>query len=292
MKILITCQFFNYCSGSAMYVHDLAIELKKRGNDVTILSDLGGEIANSAIKAGIRLIDFSQIFSIQNETFDVIHLNQSGPAEMALEFFPNIPSVMTLHSELNIESPYHHSSIKKYIAIRPSIAEKYSDLTPTTIYNGIDFERFNTKNAEKVKADKEKLGITKSVIVFPGTFDVLREKALADLVKKGKHDFFDVVLIGRNMLPYKPPAGLTIVPETFFIEKFIEASEGVGGILLGRTCLEAWACGKDYYCYDVNNTGDVLGFEILPPPADMSQYDIRFMTDKVEEIYKEIAVVS
>lgn len=288
MKILIACQFFNYCSGSAMYVHDLAIELKKRGNEVTIFSDIGGEISNSAIKNGIRVVDFSQIFSIQNEKFDVLHLNQYHSSEMALEFFTDIPAVMTLHNDFDIEIPYRHSSIKKYIAVRPFIADKYKALHPVLIYNGIDFERFNTKNIEKVNEEKTKLGIHKKVVVFIGTYDKLREKSIRDLKERGDEEPFEVVFVGRNMLPHAPPIGISATPETFFVEKFIEASDGVAGILVGRTALEAWACGKDYHCYTVDQNGEILNYEVMPPPADISQYDIKYMTDRVEEVYKEV----
>jgi len=289
MNILITCQFFNYCSGSAMYVHDLAIELKRRGNTVTILSELGGEISNSALKAGIKLVDFSQVFSIQDEHFDVLHLNQSGPAEMAIEFWPDTPATMTLHSSLGIEAPYIHPNIKKYIAAKQTEVEKFKALNPQLIHIGVDFERYNTKGAAKVAADREQLGIAdKKSIVFIGSYDRLREKALTDLIAKGKEQGFTVVFVGRPMLGHQPPQGVMLVQETFFIEKWMEASDGVASILLGRTAIETWACGKDYWCYDVNEKGDILGLTVMPPPEDMSQYDIKFMTDRIFEIYQNI----
>lgn len=288
MKILLSCQFFNYCSGSAMYVHDLAVELKKRGHDVTILSDLGGEIANSAIKNQIRVVDFSQIFTIQDEKFDVLHLQQKGPSEMALEFF-DAPAVFTIHSELNIETAYKHPNIKKYIAIRPTIVEKYKDLNPELIYNGIDFERFNKKNMEEIKAKKKQVGINKSIVLFVGTTDVLRAHTIKDLMDSTAEHKDEFWVVGRNMLPYPLPADkVKILPETFFVEKWIEMSDLCAGILVGRTALEAWACGKSYLCYDVNDSGQIISKKLMTPPDDMSQHDIKFMTDKVEEIYKNI----
>lgn len=288
MKILIACQFFNYCSGSAMYIHDLAIELKRRNHEVTILSQVGGEIANSALKEGIRLIDFSQIFDIQDEYFDVLHLNQKFPAEMAIEYFPNVPAVMTLHSSLGIEEPYLHPNIKHYVAAKESEVKKFNELHPVLIHIGVNFEKYNTKNYEKVKKDKQDLGIKQKTIVFIGTFDKLREKALMDLYQCTQTKNMALVFVGRSMLPYTPPKEISMVPETFFIEKWMEAADGVASILLGRTAIEAWACGKEYWCYDVNEKGDILGMTIMPPPADMSQYDIKFMTDRIFELYQDI----
>ncbi len=287
MKILIACQFFNYFSGSAMYVHDLALELKKRNHDVTILSDLGGEIANSAVKAGIRLVDFSQIFTIQSESFDVMHLNQCGPAEMALEFF-DAPAVMTIHSELSIENAYVSPGIKKYIAIRPSIVEKYKNLDPVLIWNGIDFEKYNTKNAEEVKKKKVEVGMNKEIKLFCGTIDELRSYSLRDLMDGMVEGNYELWVCGRSFLPFALPANVRMLQETFFVEKWVEMADVCCGILVGRTALEAWACGKPYLRYDVDDHGKILSKELMQPPADMSQYDIKFMTDRIEEVYKQI----
>lgn len=286
MKILITCDSFNYCSGSATYVHDLAIELKKRGNEVTILSTIGGEITNSALQKGIKCFDFSNVFEIQDEVFDIIHCNQYDPAKIAMEFW-DTPAVMTLHNSLGFEKPFIHPNIKRYIAAKPSEVETFKDLNPVLVNIGVDFERFNKANADKVKLKKDTMNLQKPVVFFIGTFDILREKPLLDLYKKGKEQGFEIVFVGRSMLKYDPPEDIKCVPETFYIEKWIEASDGVASILIGRTAIEAWACGKDYYCYTVDGKGNILDFEIMPPPEDMSKYDIRFMTDRIVELYQE-----
>lgn len=292
MKILLSCQFFNYCSGSQMYVHDLALELKRRGHEITILSDLGGEVANSALKSGINLVDFSQIFSIQDEKFDIMHLSQYGPAEMAVEFFPDIPAVFTIHSEIGIEQPYRHPSIKKYIGVRPSIIDKYKDLDPVLIWNGIDFDRFNKNGAEEVIKKKEatkKDGLLKEIVLFVGTIDNLRAHAIKDLIEQTEAEHQDLWLVGRNFLPFSiPKEKATMLAETFFVEKWTETADICAGILIGRTAIEAWACGKPYICYNIDETGKILSKEMLPPPADMSQYDIKYMTDKVEDLYKSL----
>lgn len=288
MKILISCQFFNYCSGSAMYAYDLAVDLKKRGHDVTILSELGGEISSAALKKDIKLVDFSQIFSIQDEKYDIIHLNQYGPADMALQFFEDIPAVFTIHSELNIEKPYIHPNIKKYIAIRPSIVSKYQQLNPAMIWNGIDFERFNQNNKEAIENKKSDVGMYKDIVLFVGTIDTLRAPTIKDLMDKTFENNEELWVVGRNFLPFKLPDRVRVLPETFFAEKWIEMADACAGILVGRTAIEAWACGKPYFCYDVDNDGKILGIERIEPPADMTQYDIKFMTSKIEEIYNEI----
>lgn len=288
MKILIACQFFNYCSGSAMYVHDLAVELKKRNHEVTILSELGGEVSSSALKHGIRLIDFSQIFTIQDEKFDVLHLNQYGPADMALQFFEDTPAVFTIHSELSIENPYIHPNIKKYIAIRPTIVDKYKELDPVLVWNGIDFERFNTKNKETVEKKKQEVHLHKEIVLFVGTIDTLRAPAIKDLIDKTRQNREEFWVVGRNFLPFKLPDAVKMMPETFFSEKWVEMADVCAGILVGRTAIEAWACGKPYVCYDIDDAGSIQSVTRMEPPADMTQYDIKFMTSSIENTYNEL----
>lgn len=289
MNILIACQFFDYCSGSAMYAYDLAVELKKRGNTVTILSAIGGEISNLAIQAGIRLVDNSQIFDIKDEKFDVLHLNQWYPAELALEYFPTVPAVFTIHSELSIEKPYiAKDKIMRYIGIRPSVCTKYADLEPVLIWNGIDFSRFNTSNEDVIMKKKIATKMQKEILLFVGTIDGLRANAISDLMQsesKGK----ELWLVGKNMLPFPvPPEKAKILPETFFVEKWTEMADICAGIMIGRTAIEAWACGKPYLCYTVTDSGAISAKELMLPPADMSKYDIRHMTDSIERIYKQL----
>lgn len=286
MKILISCISFNYCSGSATYVHDLARELVKRGNQVTILSEVGGQIKKSAEKGGVRCIDFSMVWEIQDEQFDIIHCNQYDPAKIALEYF-DAPAVMTLHNSLGFETPFIHENIKRYIAAKESEVETFKNLNPIYIPIGVDTERFNTNNKYKMAERKKEMNLQKPCIFFIGTFDKLREKALMHLFAKGKEEGFEVIFVGRSMLKYDPPEAIKCVGEAFHVEKWIEASDGVASILQGRTCIEAWACGKDYYCYDVDKDGNIKSMEVLPPPVDMSIYDIKYMTDKILEVYQE-----
>jgi hypothetical protein len=294
MKILFTCQFFNYCSGSAMYVHNVSKELVKRGHEVTIVSELGGDIANSALKNGVRLIDFSQIFDIQDETFDVMHLNQMYPAQMATEYFPDIPAVFTIHSELSsVETPYQHPSIKQYISVRDSITNKYKQLNPVQVPIPVDMERFNMKNVEEVIEVKRKaseLGPVKKIVLYVGTVDFLREQVLKDLAQRALDEDFELWTVGRNFLPYNQPAHVKMLPETFFVEKYYEMADEIAGILLGTSQLEASACGKPYRHYEVDEKGKILSYELMQPMIGMkgSEYDLESVVTKFEEIYKTL----
>lgn len=288
MKILIASQFFNYCSGSAMYVHNLGVELVKRGHEVTVLSECAGEIRNSAAQKGVRCIDFSDVFDIMDEKFDVIHCNQYGPSELALCYFDS-PAVFTIHSDLGIETVYRHRNIKKYIAVRDTTTLKHPDLDIIRINFGIDLDRFNTKNAELIELKKNEAKQTRTIVLFVGTIDKLRINAIKDLVEKSETENFDLWIVGQNFLNYIPPERVTILPETFFIEKWVEMADECAGIILGTTAVEGWACGKPYRRYEVNEAGEILWTRTEQVPEDISEYDIKNVTEKIEKVYQEIS---
>lgn len=288
MKILFACQFFNYYSGSAMYVHNLASEMKKRGHDVTILSELGGDIVNSAVKNGVRVIDFSQVFDIQDEQFDIMHLNQFHPAEFALEYFPDTPAVFTIHSELaTVEQPYNHPSIKEYISHRDTIRDKYKNLDPILLPLPIDMTRFNKDGVEKAEKVKKESGQTKKIVLYVGTIDFLRENVLKDLAQKAMIEDFDLWCVGRNFLPYPQPEHVKMLPETFFVEKWYEMADEIAGILYSLVWLEASAMGKPYRHYEVDEKGKILEQDTLIPLEDMSQYALPAVAAQLETIYKK-----
>lgn len=280
MNILITCQFFSYFSGSATYVLDLAIELVRRGNKVTILSSTGGEITDIAEKKGIRVVDFNYVEDILSEKFDIIHGNQEVPTWMAARGF-NAPVVQTLHNSLGYEAPCIHPNVKRYIAAKESELEHFKELNPTFIRIGVDLNKYRPM---PWRARKEG---SKECVAFIGTYDHLRARALQHLIMLSRKQDFDVVYIGKPMMDLALPESVKVVPETSNIEEWMNASSAVASILQGRTAIEAWACGKDYYCYDVDAQGNILSMNIMPPPESMYEYDIRYMTDRVEQIYKE-----
>ena len=55
---------------------------------------------------------------------DLIHTQHKPITEHICRLYPNIPKISTIHSEvIDLEIPYVHESIKKYIAIRPEIKD-------------------------------------------------------------------------------------------------------------------------------------------------------------------------
>lgn len=268
MKILISCNNFSYLSGSPMYAYTLARELVLLGNEVTIYSGaIGGVITKKAREAGINVVDI-----LPEGSFDIIHLNQSWSKHVLDKY--GCPAVYTIHSEFACEEPTRDSRIKKYIAIRPSIAEKWG-IDCEIIYNPIDFERFH-----QFEKPKEEL------VLFVGTIDNLRFKSACHLINTGKKCRF----VGKKFSLWAD--GLdNWFPDTWDIEEHLKEATETAGIMLGRTTLEGYACGLPATIYDVDGSGNIKNITRSEPPEDMSQFDSKLVAKQILKIYNDITKI-
>lgn len=247
MKILLTCPYFNFPTDVPMYVHNCAVELVKKGHEVTILSEVGGEIRNSAELNGVRCIDFSNIFDIQDETFDVINAHGKQYAELALEYF-DVPCLY--HGEVLL----HKNVVRK---------------DPIDI--GVDTAKFNTKNAERIKEIKQEAGQTKKITLFVGPITKQNEQIIKRLSKEE-----ELWIVGANQLSHALPEHIKIHNETFFIEKWLEMADEVCGTSLYMRH-NAFACGKPFRQFTTDNEGNILSEELLEPtevqPLNIDEYE-------------------
>ena len=265
MKILLSCNDFSYLSGSPMYVYTLARELVLLGNEVTIYSNIGGIITDKARAAGIEVTNELS----RDRKFDVMHLNQSW-SKKVLDMF-DCPAVYTIHSEFACEEPIRDSRIKKYIAIRPSIAEKW-ELPCEIIYNPIDFERFHPYPKP-----------TEEMTLFVGTIDTLRRKSAQHLISTGKKCRF----VGQKFDSWAK--GLeNWFDSTWDIEEHLKDATETAGIMLGRTTIEGWACGLAGIIYDVDESGSILSITKHEVPKDMWKFDSKLVAKQIMEVYKSV----
>lgn len=266
LKILLSCNNFSYLSGSPLYVYTLAKELKALGNDVTIYSAyIGGVITEKARELGIKVInklDFS-------EKFDVIHLNQKWSRHLLSVY--DCPFVYTIHSEFECEEPIRSEKIKKYIAIRPSIAAKWG-IDAEIIYNPVDFSRFHP--FEKPKEE---------MTLFVGTIDNLRKKSAQHLMASGKKCRF----VGQRFSNWADDLP-NWYDATWDIEEHLKDATETAGIMLGRTTIEGWACGLPGIIYDVDGNGEILSITRHEVPDDMERFDSKLVAKKILDIYKSL----
>jgi glycosyltransferase involved in cell wall biosynthesis len=314
IKVLLSSLFFKTFTGSEMYVYELARGLKKLNCDVTVLSDIDCPLSKLANQQGIKTLPFSNppgyklgdgkwgmntqqgvvlsqpnmMYKMSDVNFDIMHVQHNPISQRLCEMYPNTPKISTIHSEvIELENPFIHESIKKYICIRPEI-QKYvvgnfniDETNTDVIYNPVDTNRFNNVNS-----------MTYPYVLFVGTIDYLREKTIRDLVEYSKTIDKELWLVGENKSNYLSELlGNTHVkhfPPTNKVEEYVKNCSETAGILLGRTTIEGWLCGKSGWIYNVDNTGNIIDKKKHEVPSDVNKFNSDEVAKKIKEEYIKI----
>tara|TARA_R110002020_G_scaffold150286_5_gene326915 strand:- start:1487 stop:3133 length:1647 start_codon:yes stop_codon:yes gene_type:complete len=315
LKILIGCLNFNDTTGSELYIFELAKALKKLGNDVTICSNIGGSISKKAEAYGINLTSLNEppgyklgdgkwqlntengiitskpntLYKIKDVKFDVLHLNHKPVVERLLPLYPLANVICTIHSEvLELEHPIINPRITKYIAIRPEIKEflikqfKISEDKIDIIYNPFDVERFK-KYPLPPKTEKE-------VILFVGTIDYLRQDTILDLIEKTKKNNQILRIVGKkrvNFLDNINEPHVEYYEPVWNVENYIRDVNKTAGILLGRTTIEGWLCGRPGIMYHIDESGMINSIEEVDPPENLDKFNSINVAKEVIKTYFE-----
>jgi glycosyltransferase involved in cell wall biosynthesis len=315
LKVLLGCLSFKNLTGSELYIFELAKQLIKNNCDVYICSSIGGQLEKEAKKLGIKLFQLQEppsfklgdgkwqlktqngytpsqpntLYKINNLEFDIIHLNHKPVTEHLIRLFPNTPVICSIHSEIiSLEEPVISDQIKKYIAIRPEIKEFLIDKfnipeeKVEVIFNPIDSNRFKVKKNNQIY----------NRVLFVGTIDYLRKNAINDLIETTKSENKELWLVGKlngislsdlNMGPH-----VKHFEPTHNIESYIHQCDETAGILLGRTTIEGWLCGKKGWIYNVDNEGNLLGKELHEVPEDLNKFKSEFVVKQIIDEYIKI----
>lgn len=314
LKVLISCLMFKTFTGSELYVYELAKNLMKLNCSVTILSQVGGPLTDMARRIGIRVLPFEQapgfklgdgkwglqsekgfepsrenvMYRVSEVDFDIIHIQHKPVAERICNFYPEIPKIYSIHSEvISLEDPYINDTIKKFIAIRPEIKDylvenfeiKSEDIE--VIYNPVDNEKFNTKNTKEG-----------NYILFVGTIDYLRKDTLMELSEYCEKNNLELWIVGEDKSNYLPlllqEKHIKHFPATWNVEKFIKECKETAGIQLGRSTIESWLCGKPSWIFKVNSNGFIFEKEKVDPPTDLEKYHGINVAEKIKQEYIKI----
>ena len=297
-----------------MYVFELAKSLTKLNCDVTVMSDIDGPLSRQARQYDIKTIPFSEppgykmgdgkwgmntpegfqpsqpnmLYKVSEVDFDIVHIQHKPVTERILQLYPSLPKIATIHSEvIDLEDPIDDKTILKYITIRPEIKEKITTIDGISedkvevVYNPIDTTKFNTTNTKD-----------EGYILFVGTIDYLRENTIKDISNYAKENKRDLWLVGENKSNYlsdllKEPHVKHFEPTTD-VQKYVKNCHETAGILLGRTTIESWLCGKNSWIYDVDSSGIILNKELTTPPDDVSKFSSIEVAKKIKENYIEI----
>lgn len=233
----------------------------------------------------ITVMPFSQLNTAHQ--YDIIHTQHHNVTSELVKHFQNTPFISTIHSELlELENPVISERIKRYIAIRPEIKahliNKFNidSQRIDVIYNPVNEERFNTKNIQ-----------SRNSVLFVGTIDYLRKNAIFDMIHHTKANNQEFWLVGRNQSDYL--AELIKFPHVKYswdchdVEKFTKLCNETAGILLGRTTIEGWLCGKAGWIYDIDSTGNIINKKLYPAPSDVEKFTSYHVAKKIETLYLE-----
>jgi glycosyltransferase involved in cell wall biosynthesis len=314
IKVLLSSLFFKTFTGSEMYVYELARELKNLNCDVTVLSDIDGPLSKLANQQGIKTLPFSNppgykigdgkwgfntpqgviasqpnvLYKMSDVNFDIIHVQHNPISKQVCDMYPNIPKIATIHSEvIELENPHIDDTIKKYICIRPEIQKhvvtNFNVIESNTevIYNPIDTKRFNNVNTK-----------THQYILFVGSLDYLREKTIRDLVEYSKSVGKELWLVGENKSNFLTELLINPhvkhFPATNKVEEYVKNCSETAGILLGRTTIEGWMCGKPGWIYNVDVYGNIVEKKKYEVPSDLEKFDSIEVAKKIKQEYIRI----
>jgi glycosyltransferase involved in cell wall biosynthesis len=157
------------------------------------------------------------------------------------------------------------------------------------IYNPIDTDRFKPlKSVNKSNVKR---------VIFIGTIDYLRRNAILDLIdvcaKKGS----EVWLVGKEngvTIQELKNSSLTDFSHVKYhgvvndVERLIQQCDETAGILLGRTTIEGWLCGKGGWIYDVDSNGNIINKTFHEVPSDLDRFKSDGVARMITDVYKSI----
>ena len=150
------------------------------------------------------------------------------------------------------------------------------------IYNPIDGERF--KKYDNVK--------TKPFVLFVGTIDYLRKNTIYDLVEYTKENGKQLWLVGTNKSDYLDDLltndNVKYYESTWNVERYVKECEETASILMGRTTIEGWLCGKSGWIYQIDEQGNILSKNLKEVPSDVDKYKSENIVSEIIEEYKRV----
>ena len=216
-----------------------------------------------------------------------MHLHHKPITEHFLNLYPTTPVVCTIHSEvIDLEHPVKNDRISKYICIRPEIQDhivsqfEIDKNKTTVIYNPFDTTRF--KKYPKPKTDKKR-------VLFVGTIDYLRENSIVDLINETEQNNEELWILGKKrteLLDNINKEHVKYFEPTWNVEKYIKQVHKTAGILLGRTTIEGWLCGRPGIIYDINGSGEIQSKSLYEPPKDINKFSSKTIIDEITKIYE------
>ena len=230
-------------------------------------------------------------YKLTNVDYDVIQTNHTPITEFLLNLYPEHKFVTVVRSEvIDLENPVVDDKVKHYVAIRPSIKKYINEKFDVpnenieVIYNPFDTKRFTPK--ESPSNEKE-------TILFVGTMDYLRKQPIEDLIEKVNEEDKILWLVGKDTMGYATEFSEKYDNVIYFgesdkVEDFYHKCNVTAGILLGRTTIEGYLCGKPGWVYYVDKEGNIKDKEYTEIPENIEVFEIEYSVDKFKEVYIDV----
>jgi glycosyltransferase involved in cell wall biosynthesis len=318
LKVLMGCLSFQGLTGSEISTLETAKGLAQNGCDVSVISsNVSKNFENICKRYGIKTYTMDEpphyklgdgswfintpdgpqptqpnvLYRVNQQTFDVIHANHKPITGRLLQLYPESNFVNIVRSEvIDLENPVVDDKIKKYIAIRPSIKDyivnnfNIPEHNVEVVYNPFDKSRFKQISLPS--------GTDKKVTLFVGTMDYLREKPIKDLIDKCGSENKELWLVGKDTNNYASYFANNYEHVKYFeptdkIEDFYYKCDETAGIMLGRTTIEGFLCGKPAIIYNVDKSGEIIDSQYHEVPEDLTIFDYDSIITKIKDIYIE-----
>lgn len=72
------------------------------------------------------------------------------------------------------------------------------------------------------------------------------------------------------------------------VEEYVKNCSETAGILLGRTTIEGWMCGKSGWIYNVDNYGNIIEKNKYEVPSDINKFNSEEVAKKIKKEYIKI----
>jgi len=318
LKVLLGVLNFQGLTGSEVSTLELAKGLSLNGCDVSVISTTVSPEFDKICKKhniktyttnnppgyivgdGVKILNGPQgqiktekgrYYKITNVDYDVIQTNHKPISEFLLQLYPTNKFVTVVRSEvIDLENPVPNENVKKYIAIRPSIKDyivnnfEIENEDVEVIYNPFDTSRF---------VKKELPNNEKETILFVGTMDYLRKQPIEDLIEKVNSEEKILWLVGKDTMGYATKYSNEYENVKYFgesdkVEDYYHKCDVTAGILLGRTTIEGYLCGKPGWIYYVDKEGNVKDKELTEVPENLDIFEKDYSINKFKEVYIDV----
>ena len=120
--------------------------------------------------------------------------------------------------------------------------------------------------------------------------DYLRKRPIEDLIEKVNEEDKILWLVGKDTMGYATEFSEKYDNVIYFgesdkVEDFYHKCDVTAGILLGRTTIEGYLCGKPGWIYYVDNQGNIKDFEFTKVPENLEVFESDYSINKFKEIY-------